>query len=124
MAKSPDIARFGAALPPGAEEIRADDAVATYAIEARLDDLKAFYASIYGKTKGMTVEVLEEPPPTTIAVAVGPKCQEAEFSMLLVRSAGKADKPRAHEITVFARGGDEGGGYPDSNPWMQRPKKR
>lgn len=124
MAKSPDIARFGAALPPGAEEIRADDAVATYAIEARLDDLQAFYGSIYGNTKGVRVELMSDPPPATVAVAVGPKCQEAEFSMLLVRSAGKADKPRAHEITVFSRNADEAGGYPDSSPWMQRPKKR
>lgn len=124
MAKSPDIARFGAALPPGAEEIRADDSAATYGIEARFDDLQAFYASIYGKTKGMTIELLQEPPPVTIAIAVGPKCTEAEFSMLLVRSAGKADKPRAHEITVFARGADDGGDYPDSSPWMLRPKKR
>ena len=90
----------------------------------RFDDLQAFYASIYGKTKGMTIELLQEPPPVTIAIAVGPKCTEAEFSMLLVRSAGKADKPRAHEITVFARGAADGGDYPDSSPWMLRPKKR
>jgi hypothetical protein len=116
--KSPDIARFGAALPRGAEELRADEFSATYRVEGRLDDLCDFYQAIYGATKGVVMERVEEAKPKLFAVATGPKCREADFSLLLVRPTEARDKPLEHEITVLARGDDDIGGYPDLSPWM------
>ncbi len=121
--KSPDIARFGAALPPLAEEVSADDSCARYGVEARLDDLHAFYQGIYGKARGMLVERMETPAPPTVAVVAGPQCQDVAFGMVLVRSAGKPDQPRAQEILVLARGEAAPPGYPDSSPWLTRKQK-
>ncbi len=121
--KSPDIARFGAALPPGAEELSADESSARYGVEARFDDLQAFYQGVYGKARGLMVERMETPAPPTVAVVAGPQCQDVAFGMVLVRSAGKRDKPRAHEIVVLSRGEPAPPGYPDSSPWLTRKGK-
>lgn len=122
MAKSPDIARFGAALPPGAEELRADAAVATYRVRARLDDLWSLYRGLYGKTTGVQVERIDQPTPA-VAVVVGRRAQDVDFGLLLARHSGERDAPLAHDILVFARGADPPAGYPDSSPWLQRRPK-
>ncbi len=117
--KGPDIARFGAALPRNAEEVRADETSATYRLTGRMDDLCEFYRAVYGKTKGMQLEAVSGAKPPMFAVAVGPACKEAEFSLLLLRPTEKRDAPLDHELMVLARGDDDLGGYPDLSPWMQ-----
>ena len=69
--KTPDIARFGAAIVRDAEEERADEATAMYKVHAPLKDLAAFYDAIYGQQKGFTVEqrLTDEPPQVLVAVS-------------------------------------------------------
>lgn len=126
--RPPDIARFGAALLRDAEELYADESSARYRVRAPWAELLGFYRAVYGKTKGMLIEEMEPPPPKprernppgkSFAVAVGPACKEAEFSLIVVQKAAVADDPLAHDVLVVARGDDDLGGYADPSPWMR-----
>ena len=120
--KTPDIARFGAAIVRDAEEEHADEATAMYKVHAPLKDLAAFYDAIYGQQKGFTVEqrLTDEPP--QVLVAVSKDVEEVEFSTLMVQPHPGGEVHR-QQVLVLARGeaGDDPS-YANDSPWLRRPK--
>ena len=117
MAKAPEIGLFGAAMPPDAEVLHADDETASYRAKVRFDDVVKFYEAVYGKTKGLEIAVNRDQEPHSIAISAGSKCLDAEFAMLVAVATPKADK--SVDIVITKRPPQDDEEYPDSSPWEE-----
>ncbi|HAN30726.1 MAG TPA: hypothetical protein DCQ06_03945 [Myxococcales bacterium] len=118
--KTPDIARFGAAILRDAQEEYADESTALYKVHAPLKDVVAFYRAVYGQQQGFVLQVDTEAQPPQLLVAVGDQVQESDFSTLMVQPHPCGQVHR-QQIVIIARGpADEGDQYPKDNPWLQR----